>query len=405
MHAPRKKQSTGPALVVVVGLSAMALLGHAARASAEGSEPTRDDASAALTGYDKGFFLLSHDGRFLLRSQAAIQARFEIESLDSAGDRDAQAAFLIPRGRLLFGGHAFMPALTWQFQAAFDRGSVALKDLYLDYTVVPGWLRLRGGQWKRPFSRQFLNSGLRQEFVDRAMTHAFFGAGRDIGFGVHNGNTGHSPYFEYALAVFNGTGDVPQLGGDVVVDPSTGRGEITSGKFGNVPGVLHPVVVMRVGYIHAGIDGYSEADLEGGPLRFAVGSSGLFNFDADGDDVSGIQGEVDYALKLHGFSTTGAVYVSAAQSGPAFGDQAFRGLGFHLQAGYVIAERFQPAARYAFIARTGPDDDLQEITLGFSVYFFGHDVKWQTDGALSSTGDPKGDRSDYRLRTQAQLAF
>lgn len=405
MYARTKKQRTGPALAVAVGLAAMALLGHAARASAQGSEPTREDESRALAGYNNGFFVQSHDGRFLLRSQAAVQARFELESLDSVGDRDTEAAFLIPRGRLLFGGHAFIPALTWQFQAAFDRGSVALKDLYLDYTVVPGWLRLRVGQWKRPFSRQFLNSGLRQEFVDRAITHAFFGAGRDIGVAVHNGNNGHSPGFEYALGVFNGTGNVPRLAGDVVVDPATGRGEITDGKFSNVPGVLHPAVVMRVGYTHAGIDGYSEADLEGGPLRFAVGASGLFDFDADGDNVSGIQGEVDYALKLHGFSTTGAVYVSAAQSGPAFGDQAFQAVGFHLQAGYVIAERFQPAARYAFIARTGPDNDLQEIALGFSVYFFGHNVKWQTDGALLSSGDPSGDRSDYRLRTQAQLAF
>lgn len=357
---------------------------------------------AVVAGYEKGFFIRSGDGLFELRTKAGIQAQFAVESLDSAGGRETEAAFLIRRGRLIFEGHAFDPNLTFKLQAGFDRGSVGLRDFYVDYAFVPGWLRLRAGQWKRPFSRQFLNSGLGQEFVDRAITHNFFNTGRDVGVAIHNGSPSG---FEYALGVFNGTGDSPRLSGDVVLDPSTGEGDITSGRFTNVPDVLHPAVVMRLGYNYGGIKGYSEADLEGGPLRFAVGASALLDLDADGDDASGVQAELDYALKVHGFSTTGAVYVSAAQSGSGFGDQSFDAIGFHLQVGYVIAERFQPVFRYALVAPDGSDNDLQEIALGFSSYFFGHNFKWQTDAALLSEQDPSGDRNNYRLRSQLQFSF
>lgn len=400
------KKQTWSRAMVAGSVLAWASVASAQDAPADNAQPQAEAAPAApeqepLVGYKKGFFIQSQDGRFKLKIQGRVQARYTHEFLDEQDDR---MAFSIPRARLTLSGHAFTENLTYKFQSDFGKGNVSLKDFYADYRFVPGWLHLRVGQYKRPFSRQQLTSSGQLEFVDRAITDRYFGAGRDIGLAIHN-DYEKSPAFEYALGVFNGTGDQSHLSGNVAVDLATGEGKIESGRFSNVPARLHPALVTRVGYNHGGIKGYREADLEGGPLRFAIGGSGLMDLNADGDDSSGIEGEVDYIVKAHGFSTSGAAYVSSAQSGPGFSDQAFQAVGFHLQAGYVIADIIQPAVRYARIAPKGPDNDLQEILGGLSVYFHEHDVKWQTDGGALLSQVPGGGRTDFLVRSQLQLGF
>jgi hypothetical protein len=172
-----------------------------------------------------------------------------------------------------------------------------------------------------------------------------------------------------------------------------------------VPDTFHPALVLRAGYNHGGIKGYGEADLEGGPFRAAIAASGLLDLDADDDDASSVKGEVDYIVKVEGFSSTGAVYVSSAQSGSGFSDRAFEALGLHLQLGYVIDGLVQPVARYALVAPDGPDNDSHEVLGGLGFYFWGHEVKWQTDGGALLTESIGGTVTDYRVRTQLQLAF
>jgi hypothetical protein len=191
----------------------------------------------------------------------------------------------------------------------------------------------------------------------------------------------------------------------VQVDPDTGQGSVTDGRFTNVPDRFRPTVVARLGYNHGGIKGYSEADLEGGGPRFAVGASGLAELDSGGEGDSNVRAELDYALKLHGFSTTGAVYLATRSSGE-FGDQAFDAWGLHAQVGYVISGIFQPALRYALIDPTGEDNRMHKVLGGLSLYFIGHNLKWQIDGGARLHEDPLvGDLTDYVVRTQVQLAF
>jgi hypothetical protein len=368
-----------------------------------GEAPAAATATGPVAGYRKGFFIRAADGPFELRLEGRVQTRLALENPEGAAN-EYESAFSIPRARLVLSGRAFLEALGYKFQADFGKGFVALKDFYADYALVPGWLQLRVGQWKRPFSRQQLTSSGRLELVDRSITDKFFGAGRDIGLAIHN-DYEHSPTFEYAFGVFNGTGDKSIFSADASVDPTTGDGQVTGGTFTNVPDRMHPALVLRVGYNHGGIKGYSEADLEAGPLRFAVGASGLLDLDADADDASLVRGELDFALKVHGLSSTGGLYVSSAQSGTSFSDRSFEAVGFHAQAGYLIARRYQPALRYALIAPDGPGNDLQEVLAGFSVYFFDHGLKWQTDVGALNREEAGGRRTDSLVRTQLQLAF
>lgn len=339
----------------------------------------------ALTGYDKGFFIKGADEPFALKLQGRVQTRYILESTkDPAGDtRATETSFAVQRARLKLSGHVFDDGLSFKAEFDFGRGSVSLKDYYVDYRLG-GEARIRAGQWKKPFSRQQITSSGNLSFVDRSITDKGFQAGRDVGVGIHN-NYEKSPEIEWAVGLFNGAGDE------------------------TVPDKLSPVLVARVGYNHGGIKGYSEADLEGGALRYSVGASVQSELDFDGDNASGVRAELDYIVKMNGLSSAGGVYVSTAQEAPGaedtgFADQAYEAMGFHLQLGYMLADKHQVAARYALIAPDADDANLQEISVGYSLYQFKHNFKWQTDvSVLQSAGTDLGD--EIRGRTQLQLSF
>jgi phosphate-selective porin OprO and OprP len=418
----------------VACLCAVALIapGRLARAQSETDPdpPTRLDEDAEKEGspslgYDGGFFIESSDERFELKINGRVQGRFAFESVEehveapSSGDEPSDAAtgeasatrrreedyaFSIPRARLKLKGHAFSEDLSYLMQVEFGKGFAYLKDYYVDAGLVSGKLHLRIGQYKRPFSRQQITSSGKLELVDRSITDKAFGAGRDIGLMFHNRPT-KSPPFEWAIGVFNGTGEKPWFEGEVLVDTESGEGEVTKAEHTNVPDRFRPAAVARIGYNYGDLKGYSEADLEGGGPRFGIGASGIAEFDSDGDDDSSIRGEIDYVLKLHGFSTSGAFFAGSAQDGNDFQDQSFAALGFYTQAGFVFGDFIQPAVRYTIVDPDGEENGSQHILGSLSFYFFGHNVKWQTDGGAVLREVEAGDATDYMVRTQLQLAF
>lgn len=356
-------------------------------------------AGVAKVGYEKGFFIESADGNFRTAIGARMQLRYTYVEVEGGPD---SSAFAIERARLKLEGFAFTKDLTYVFQPELGKGSVSLKDFYGDYRVVPEWLHVRAGQWTKPFSRQQITSDGNQELVDRSITDNAFGAGRDIGLAVHN-NFEKSPELEYALGLFNGTSERSTTSVAVETDATTGDVSASVGSTTNVPRMFHPELVGRLGYNYGGIKGYSEVDLEGGGLRFGVGASGQVDFDADRDNDSQIRGEIDAILKVQGLSSTGGVYVSSVQAGEGFSDRALGAVGFHLQAGYLIAQKVQPAVRIAIVAPDGEDNDQRELALCLGYFPFGHNLKWQTEiAALSSQAS---DTTDARVRSQLQLGF
>ncbi len=350
-------------------------------------------------GYEKGFYI--EQGVNSLAVQGRVQVRFTHISAEGAPNEDA---FSIPRARLTLHGTLFQPELSYKFQADFGKGSASLKDFYLDYCIAQHLLCVRPGQFKRPYSRQQITSSGSQEFVDRALTDKAFDAGRDIGIMIHD-NYEKSPEFEYALGLFNGSGEKSSFSGAGTADLDSGEVEIDSGKFSNVPHLWQPMLVARVGFNYGGIKGYSEADLEGGSPRFGVAGSLATRFDADQSDDSLLNGEVDFILKAYGFSVSGAVYHESEQDGSGFWDRANGDGGAHFQIGYVIADRYQPTLRYAIVdpRHQGANDIQEEYALGLNVYMEKHHLKWQNDLALLRQAED--DTQDVQVRSQLQLAF
>ena len=354
----------------------------------------------AKVGYEKGFFIESGDGNNRLVIGGRLQFRFTYSGVESGPD---SSAFSIERARIKLEGHAITKDLTYLIQPELGKGALALRDFYGDYRIAPDVLHVRVGQFYRPFSRQQITSDGNQGLVDRAITDAAFQGGRDIGLMLHN-NYEKSPTIEYALGLYNGTGERSTTSITVQTDDMTG--EVTGASAGNpsnVPTMLHPALVGRVGYNHGGLKGYSEVDLEGGDLRFGVGASGQVDFDADRNDDSLVKGELDAIVKVQGFDATGAVYISSVQAAEDFSDRALGAVGFHLQAGYLFASEYQVAARFAVVAPDGLKDDESELALVLGYLPFGHNLKWQTD--LAGLTHQSSHTTDLRLRSQLQLAF
>lgn len=354
-----------------------------------------------VSGYDKGFFVQTADEHYRLKVNIMLQPRLTWEGVDHGQD---EMQLAVKRARLQLTGNAFSSDLSYFFQLEGGSGAVSLIDAFLDYGIVPGKLHVRLGQFRKPYGRQFISAVTKLELVDRSMIVKAFGDGRDLGFTLHN-QYEKSPRFEYAVGAFNGNGSDSRLSGDVLVDPETGEGEITSGKFSNIPDHFHPLVVARVGYNHGEMSGYSEGDLEGGAPRLAVGLAGMMDFDADGGDDSMVEATVDAMFKAYGFSSTGAVFVASGQTGSDFEDRAPADYGFFVQGGYLIAERFQPVARWAVVFPDGDLNDYEEILGGLSIYFQKHSLKWQTESGISSAETTRGSEISPVVRSQLQAVF
>jgi hypothetical protein len=225
--------------------------------------------------------------------------------------------------------------------------------------------------------------------VDRSLVADVFGEGFDVGVAAHNDYT-DAPSFEWVVGVFNGT--------------KSDLGVIATDNE-DAPTLFFPTLVARVGYNHGDIKPYKEGDLEGGPLRFAIGASGLTQLGVNRDDQSAFKATVDYVLKAHGFSTSGAYMLASGQDGEGLFDQDQLVSGLFVQAGYMISETFQPAARYSRVDFDQDGPVLHEALGGLNVYFYGHSLKWQTDAGALITERTNDTQTDWQARTQLQLSF
>lgn len=397
-------------IALLVALVATPL--HADEGGPEANEPEANEPAAVevaapaappppLVGFEKGFFIASPDDAFRLVLGARAQVRFEFENEDGT-PRTNSAAFLLPRVRIKLKGHLFDKRIKYALQVDFAKGGVGLKDAFLDL-VANEWLILRMGQFKTPHSRQLLTSSTKQQLVDRAITGKAFALDRDIGLMLMN-DWKKSP-LEYAVGIFNGTGEKGQWSGSVVVDPATGEGDLTSAKASNVPDLPDPLVVVRVGVHSPGFDGYSEGDPGHSDFGVGVGGGVYFDFDADDDDDAGVGGNIDFALRVKGLSTTAAFYLAAEQDGAGIGDQTLDSVGGHVSVGYAIAGRVEPVVRFAGISAIDGSGDTLELLGGVNVFIFEHNVKWVTDAGPIVNASSTGSTADVRVRTQFQLDF
>jgi hypothetical protein len=352
----------------------------------------------ATVGYDKGFVLRSADDQFALKAGLRSQTRLEVTKDEGS---EWQSAFLIARLRLQFEGHAFGEDNSYKLELEPGaKGNVQLKDFYLNRVLAPNF-QARAGQWKRPFSRHEIVSDFASAFLERSIANSFSPAGRDVGVALHNGYEKSPDGLEWAVGLFNGTGErgTQRL---TCPDPADAS-SCTISPPSNVPSDFDPAFVARVGWNMGGIKGYSEGDLEGGAPRLAVGASYYVNLnrfvkDADGDLILTQSLEVDAVLKVRGFDLQGAVYL--LKEGGAGAEFAFFGQGGY----FVVPEEALVAARASAVPDPlDPDRRLIEALAGFDWFWSGHNFKWMTDAGILNSG--AAETTGIQVRSQVQLVF
>lgn len=365
----------GALLLAAIWAALPAAASAATAGDAAGTAPVAAGEAAAKAPDQTSRFELG-DQQFSVRLSAFIQARFTYEMPDDGEDR---GSFRVRRAKVKLTGKLFGD-WGYQLQSVLNGSSVLLDDAWLEHTRHP-LFRIRVGQGKTPFGRQFLTSGSKQQFVERSIASDRFAHGRDIGLWI----LGDSPArrFEYNLGVFNGNG-VNQKKDDNDELLYTARFVVT------------PFGAYR-----------PEESAHDYPARpvLALGVSGLVTTQGQGDaavDLTRLGGEL--AFKVKGLNAVAEYYRETAE--PATGGSRDAD-GLYAQLGLLFPNRkLEIAGRYSLISPdvSGPSQDETETGIAVSYYLHKHNYKLQADvRSLGFDAAPEEDRDEVRL--QLQLMF
>jgi hypothetical protein len=284
-------------------------------------------------GYDDGVYLETQPVR--LQLNASIMPRYIGAIRVGQGN---SSGFELHHAELAFGGDI----LGWiDFQLMLDFGAEflgdgnvsILRDAYLDVRPL-SWLRLRGGQFKVPFSRQRLVSSLRQTFTDRSLATRAFSFDRDLGGmiefsiaqdrfliqiavtdGVHAGQTAKNDNLDFAYTLRllgQPLGPMPLVEGDMSRTP-------------------RPRFSIGAAF---------QFDLEPNAEKVDLDRDGVI------DNVAVYSLDVEGALKWRGLAFEGEYFLRIEQ--PGGGLQQHRYQGGYAQVSYAIWRGLQAAARYSF---------------------------------------------------------
>jgi len=137
--------------------------------------------SGLAAGYNKGFFVGTADGNWLMKVNGQLQVRWSFNRVD---DQPDAYGFEIRRAKLKFSGHVVDPSWQYKLSVASNRqtvqfanssqnANVFIEDAYIN-KKLDNDMYVRVGQYKVPFLREELVSSTRQLAVDRSMINNAF---------------------------------------------------------------------------------------------------------------------------------------------------------------------------------------------------------------------------------------
>jgi len=343
--------------------------------------------------FGKPITFTSRDSSFSLGIGGRIQSLAEAR-IDLNNNNNNSVDFSIRRLRLNFAGSAVSKRFSYRIQLCFSQRDVAsdntgvannlfLRDAMLFYAPNKHW-RFGFGQTKLPGNRQRQTSSGNLQFVDRSNTNALFTLDRDKGFWITNTNkVGKQTILSNTLAVTSGEGRI-------ISDKSTGlcyslRSEIlplgefkNNGDFIEADLYFEEKLKLSLGFVYSFNNKTSRV----------AGQLGEYLFNNQHADIHYFG--TDFMLKKKGWSVTGELYrrisdngISINPTNPSKVNAVYSGTGLMLQTGYLVSKDNEISARYGF---TKPDDrvknylvKLNEYVLGYSHYFFRHNLKLQSD--------------------------
>lgn len=364
-------------------------------------------------GWDKGFFLGSADGNFLLKVQGQLQARFVYNTQNKSPDDDDRWGFENRRTKLTFSGHIVDRTWDYRIQSAANRdgGDFDLDDAFIAKHF--GDWTLRVGQFKPPFMREELVSSSRQLAVERSLVNEEFNQGRSQG--VELAYRGDQ--FGAAMMLNEGfdRDNTPGLAQDTEFAITARVEALLAGSWGQFKDFTSwpdegPAVLI-------GAAVHYERD------EFGTGDGLFVDADADGlddtpndDELETLAFTADVSLEFGSANAFAAFVYRNLDRDSTTADQ----LGLVVQGGLFLTDDLEIFARYEWAdADSAGVGDLSVITFGVNRFWAKHALKWSMDVGIglneitepwSASGagwrtDASGDDGQFVVRSQMQLLF
>ncbi|MFT5511951.1 MAG: phosphate-selective porin OprO/OprP [Bacteroidia bacterium] len=373
--------------------------------------------SSKTSSFGKGLNFITDD------STLKIKFHFRMQQLYTAeyDGTDWSSNALMRRSRIKLDGYALTPKLVYKVElgltgrdmsvsseAGQGRGSSRLiLDAALKYQMDKHW-QLWAGQTKLPGNRERVVSSANLQFVDRSNVNSKFNLDRDMGIQLHGKFKASGMIFQPKFAVSNGEGR-----------------DITEGNHGGLNYTAR-LDFLPFGAFEGKKQDYVLSDLTRQPKpKLAIGITynqnqnavrqqgqlGRFVTDSLGGFVENTltMVEADLLFKYEGISVL-AEY-AMTEGAKLLTDVSRRyntGSGLNVQAGYLLPNNWEIAARYTSVA---PDNSIfsaiteqNEYTLGISRYISDHNLKIQSDyGVIETVGTSSLTNYRFRLQIEMQL--
>jgi len=340
----------------------------------------------ASTGYKDGFYFQTDDGNFLFKVGSRINTLYSYGKLENEPN---VSSLDLAHAKLYFGGHAFNKTIQFYAQSAFaqntrskplglqnENTAFSLEDYYV--RGIYGDVALQMGQFKVPFSKQYMIYSGNLQFATRSIASDAFQFGRDRGVLL----TGKKTWLSYMLGFFNG--------GSQMTMPSisnlTNSQNISNDSNGQ--GLMY---IARLSVFPQRPTGFSEGDVDFNEAsRIEWGTSVAldqnrdfdtdFNQSLDEPKTNTLSVSSDFSYLRRGFSLQGEFYY---RNNHFQSISDVHSIGFYAQTGYFIMPRsFEIAARYAWLDpnhNTG-NDQSREISGVLNWYISNnhkHKMQWQ----------------------------
>ena len=391
------------------------------------SQPVQTDihqAPAFNAGYslDKGFYIRTGDGNFLLHPWAFVQMRdaYSYRSISTSNVHDGQNGLEIPRAKIILDGNIFSRDLTYQLIWATttndSTGGLDLQDAWGRYHLPGTIFAFEGGNIRDPVDHEQLLFATKSLGPERSIVNNVLLNGDDIVKGAQLSAGYDTPGMVRGEIAF--TGGERNLGTTFQNYPTNPANWGSAGRvewklFGDWDDYAqftsldnkHPLLVLGGGADYS----------EGG------GTSGLTH-------VLDVQYNLPDGLSLYaaylgryvnnngGPPTTNGHPATAASPVADTYDATAR-----FTCAYVFQKHFEPFFRYEYLhfdprEFSAPTNyDISDITLGANYYFYGQRVKASFDASYLPQGAPFANTlgdvlTSHRgheviLQTQVQLIF
>jgi hypothetical protein len=347
-------------------------------------------ASGGLTaGYDKGFFIKSDDGNFLLKPAIQFQFRnvtnYQPEGKHKGNDESFQNGFEFRRARFRFDGNAFSPKFTYSFVFDTNRanGAVSLLDAWGQYQFAEHWA-IKVGQFKESVFHERDVSGYQQLAVDRSLNDAVLGGNltdRVQGVSLVFGGTKKDPV-RAELAYHDGANSKNTNFQDGTSTTATHWGAGARGEW----------------KLFGDWADYKDLTAKGGKQNLLVVGAGADYTDRVNSDVllATVDATYEVADKLVIYGALHGDYTDPHESV----DRRSRfDWGALAQVGYLVTQKVELFGRYDVVVlddtavAAGAEDTFHELTAGVNYYFgpggsYVHRAKLTLDATYLPNGAP-----------------